>query len=165
MSYTIHHHLDYTVWANETLIAKLKTLDESLLHQEVSSSFPSIAKTLLHMWDAEVVWFKRFNGVSLTDWPSKSFNGSTHDLFKGLIESSTGLRDFVQSKGDTFLQSTVKYKNLKGNEFEDPVEYLLYHIVNHGTYHRGQITTMLRSLGISDPASTDIIVYWRLLKK
>ena len=165
MAYTIDHHLAYSVWANETLVARLKNLDEKILHQEVKSSFPSIAKTLLHMWDAESIWLKRFQGISLTDWPSKDFKGTTTDLLTNVVQSSRDLQAFIKSQGDSFIKGTVKYKNLKGNEFEDPIDYLLHHIVNHGTYHRGQITTMLRELGVTDPAATDIIFYWRSLKK
>jgi uncharacterized damage-inducible protein DinB len=165
MSYSIEQHLAYSVWANETLIERLKKLDDALLHQEVKSSFPSIAKTLLHMWDAEVVWLKRFQGVSLTEWPSKDFKGTSADLINGVIKSSKDIQAIVASGGEAFVKGKVRYKNLKGNEFEDDIEYLLYHIVNHGTYHRGQITTMLRELGITDPVSTDIIFYWRSLKK
>lgn len=165
MNYDLEHHLAYSVWANETLIEQLKKLDETILYQEVNSSFPSIAKTLLHMWDAEVVWLKRFQGVSLTDWPSKNFNGTTTDLLNGVLKSSRDIQAFVASRGAVFVKGMVRYKNLKGNEFEDPAEPLLYHIVNHGTYHRGQITTMLRELGVTDPVGTDIILYWRNLKK
>lgn len=165
MAYTINHHLSYSVWANEILVAKLKTLDETVLHKEVKSSFPSIYKTILHIWDAQIVWLNRFHGTSLTDWPSKEFKGTTADMLDGLVQSSRAIQQLVESKGEAFINSQVKYKNLKGDSFEDPVDYLLHHIVNHGTYHRGQITTMLRELGITDPPGTDIIVYWRTLKK
>jgi uncharacterized damage-inducible protein DinB len=165
MTYDIHQHLNYSAWATNTLVTKLRTLDESLLHEKTNSSFPSIAKTLLHMWDAEIVWLKRFQGVSLTDWPSKDFNGTASDIFDGILKSTRDIQTFVASRGEGFIRGTIRYRNLKGNEFEDPVEPLLYHIVNHGSYHRGQITTMLRELGVSDPASTDIILYWRSLKK
>jgi uncharacterized damage-inducible protein DinB len=38
---------------------------------------------------------------------------------------------------------------------------MLQHVVNHGTYHRGQITTMLRQLGAEPPKSTDLIAFYR----
>jgi uncharacterized damage-inducible protein DinB len=117
------------------------------------------------MWDAEVVWLKRFQGESLTDWPSKDFKGTTDDLLNGVVNSSKDIQAIVASGGEAFVKGKVRYKNLKGNEFEDDVEYLLYHVVNHGTYHRGQITTMLRELNVTDLVSTDIIFYWRSLKK
>jgi uncharacterized damage-inducible protein DinB len=165
MAYNINHHLDYSVWANETLVAKLKTLGDSILDKEVKSSFPSIAKTIMHIWDAQIVWLKRFQGTSLSAWPSNDFKGTTTETLDGLIQSSRDIQEFVASRGDAFVNGKLKYKNLKGDEFEDPADYLLHHIVNHGTYHRGQITTMLRELGVTDPPGTDIIVYWRSLKK
>ena len=165
MSYSLSNHLAYSVWANETLVDRLKKLDDSLLHQEVKSSFTSIAKTLLHMWDAEVVWLKRFQGTSLSGWPSKDFTGTTTELLSGVLNSSRDIQKFVASRGEDFVNGTFRYKNLKGNEFEDSVEPILFHIVNHGTYHRGQITTILRELGVTDLASTDIIFYLRSLKK
>ncbi|HEU5291442.1 MAG TPA: DinB family protein [Cyclobacteriaceae bacterium] len=165
MNYTLEQHLAYSVWANETLTNRLRKLDDTLLHKEVNSSFPSIAKTLLHMWGAEILWLKRFQGVSLTQMPLTDFKGTPEDLFNGIIQSSREVQTFVKSRGEDFVKGTVSYKNMKGLEFNDPAESLLYHLVNHGTYHRGQITTMLRTLGITDLASTDIIFYWRSLKK
>ena len=165
MNYTLQHHLAYSVWATETLVDRLRKLDEAILYKEVKSSFPSIAKTLLHLWDAEVVWLKRFQGESLTDWPSRNFNGTTADLLSGVLKSSRDIQAFVENGGEAFVKSIIRYRNLKGHEFEDPVEPLLYHIVNHGSYHRGQITTMLRELGVTDLVGTDIILYWRSLKK
>lgn len=164
MSYSIKDHFAYAVWATETLVNHLKKLDEKILHQEVKSSFPTIAKTLTHIWDAEIVWMKRFHGVSLTEWPSKDFKGTTSDLLNGLVKSTRDLHAHIATGGEAFVTSTIRYKNLKGEEFEGPVEPLLYHIVNHGSYHRGQITTMLRALG-AEPIGTDIIVYLRTLKK
>jgi uncharacterized damage-inducible protein DinB len=104
MNYSLDHHLAYSVWANETLIDRLKKLDDSIFHQEVKSSFPTIAKTLLHMWDAEVVWLKRFQGVSLAEWPSKDFKGTIADLLSGVVKSSKDIQAFVASHGEAFVK-------------------------------------------------------------
>ena len=165
MNYSLEHHMAYSVWANETLVEKLKKLDDTLLYHEVNSSFPSIVKTLLHMWGAEILWLNRFQGISLTEMPFQDFKGTTAELLDGVIQSSREVQVFVKSRGEDFVKKSIRYKNMKGIDYDEPIELLLYHIVNHGAYHRGQITTMLRSLDITDLASTDIIFYWRSLKK
>ena len=73
------------------------------------------------------------------------------------VNSSRQLLSFVELRGEAFIQSKISYKNLKGESFEN-------NLVNHGTYHRGQVTTMLRELGVTHLASTDIIFYLRTLK-
>jgi uncharacterized damage-inducible protein DinB len=44
--------------------------------------------------------------------------------------------------------------------FAQPLWQCLQHVANHSTYHRGQITTMLRQLG-AKPAGTDLIGFYR----
>ena len=53
---------------------------------------------------------------------------------------------------------------MKGEPFTDSVEDTLFHVVNHSTYHRGQIITMLREAGETKVVSTDLIHYLRSLK-
>ena len=147
MNYSLEHHLAYSAWANQTLIDRLRKLDDTILYQEVKSSFPSIAKTLLHMWGAEVIWLKRFEGISPAQMPLTDFKGTSAELLNGVVQSSRDVMAFVKSRGEDFVKGKTRYKTMKGQEFEDPTESLLYHMVNHGSYHRGQITTMLRALG------------------
>jgi uncharacterized damage-inducible protein DinB len=116
------------------------------------------------MWDAEVIWLKRMAGETLSDWPSKNFRGTHQELISNVVQSSKNLKAFVDSKGSDFPTSRIRYKNLKGEWFEDEISGILYHVVNHGTYHRGQITTMLRSLKVETILSTDIIIYIRSQK-
>jgi uncharacterized damage-inducible protein DinB len=165
MSYTIQQHLAYSMWATERLKETLDAVDESILFAEVKSSFPSIAKTLLHGWDAEVIWLKRLQGVSLDSWPSQNFKGGKKELLEGIVLSAKNLADFVESKGVDYLASSVTYKNLKGDSFENRVEDMLFHVVNHGTYHRGQVTTLLHQLGVTKIQSMDIIFYLRSRNK
>ena len=58
------------------------------------------------------------------------------------------------------LDRVVEYHNTKGHAFSNPMWQMLQHLVNHGTYHRGQITTMLRQLGAT-PLTTDLIAFYR----
>jgi len=56
----------------------------------------------------------------------------------------------------------IKYRNTAGTPFEGPLWPMLQHVVNHSSYHRGQIATLLRQLG-AKPMATDLIVFHREL--
>ena len=165
MGYTLIQHLSYTLWANERTVEILKPLDDELMHREVASSFPSISKTLVHMRDAEVIWLARLKGESLTRWPSGANGEGKQALLTSFIQSSRNVLEFVESKGLGYPSVKIKYKTLKGEEFENTAEELLMHLVNHGSYHRGQLITILRQLGVTRLASTDLIHYLRANKK
>lgn len=58
------------------------------------------------------------------------------------------------------LSKTISYKNTKGQAFENKISDILFHVLNHSTYHRGQIATDFRQNGI-EPINTDYIFYKR----
>jgi uncharacterized damage-inducible protein DinB len=159
--YKLSKHLDYNVWANSRVYTMLKEHKEELFFQETKSSFPSLAKTLMHIWDAEFIWLERFKGNSLKDWPSSTFKGNASELLEGFKQSSVDLRDFAKNQGENFMSQTITYKNIKGAEFTNSIDELIFHVVNHNAFHRGQIVTMLRSLGVENILSTDIIFFLR----
>jgi uncharacterized damage-inducible protein DinB len=68
---------------------------------------------------------------------------------------------FVESLSNDDLQRVISYRNLAGVPGESALWEMLAHVVNHATYHRGQVTTLLRSLGAAPPASTDLIAFYR----
>lgn len=58
------------------------------------------------------------------------------------------------------LQEIIHYTNTKGEAFKSSVRDMLFHVINHSTYHRAQIATEFKQSGIS-PISTDYIFYNR----
>ena len=165
MAHNLKQHLTYNLWANERIGHLLMALDDVLLNAEKKSSFPSISKTVLHIWDAETIWLTRLKGGTLKDWPSKSFSGNKAEMLKGLVNRSTEILQFIGEKGEVFHQEIIQYKNMKGEPYENTVEEILYHLVNHGTYHRGQIITLLRDSGVTQLVSTDLIAWFREHRK
>jgi uncharacterized damage-inducible protein DinB len=75
-------------------------------------------------------------------------------------EVDRGLHGFVAGLKEADLTRTLKYKLMSGKEMESPYGQMLQHLVNHGSYHRGQVATMLRQLG-AKPNSTDLIAFYR----
>jgi uncharacterized damage-inducible protein DinB len=58
------------------------------------------------------------------------------------------------------LDRVVEYKTITSGVFRNALSQALQHAVNHGTYHRGQITTLLRQLE-AKPLGTDLIYFHR----
>jgi uncharacterized damage-inducible protein DinB len=153
----------YNVWANEQLIEICKRYPE-LLEQEVASSFPTIRRTLLHIYDAELGWFNRIRGVSHTQFPSTTFVGDNQDVFETVLGTSKEFNAHVQAQDDTYFTSVCDYKTTKGDLYDDTYGEIITHVVNHSTYHRGQVVTMLRGLGAKQMQPMDYIWYLRFKK-
>ena len=108
---------------------------------------------------AEWLWLERWLGRSPTGPPSREFSDLA-SIRAGWQEIENDLRTFVRTLSAPDLERVVKYRNTKGHAFLNPMWQMLQHLVNHGTYHRGQITTMLRQLGAT-PLATDMIAFYR----
>jgi uncharacterized damage-inducible protein DinB len=160
--YSIHKHLQYNLWANGKIVEILTNTEERFLDLEVKSSFPSVKKTVLHIWDAEQIWFTRIQGGVMQGWPSENFKGGKEELLKAFLEQSQKYVDFFADKDNSFIEGSIHYKNMKGVEFTNKLEDILFHVVNHGTFHRGQIITMLRELGFDSFPVQDLIAFARL---
>lgn len=160
--YSILQHLAYNSWANRKVGSFILNAPESLFDEEVKSSMTSLRQTVYHIWDAEFIWMRRIQGESLHDWPSKNFNGTRDETIAAWTEGSEILEDFVKNQEFSFGSVIVSYRNLKGDLFQNSVEQIIMHVVNHSTFHRGQIVTILRGLGYTDLASSDLITYLRL---
>ncbi|MDO8549036.1 MAG: DinB family protein [Ignavibacteria bacterium] len=58
------------------------------------------------------------------------------------------------------LTSIIKYRNTKGDEYQNRLSDIITHVINHSSYHRGQIALLVRNAG-GIPAVTDYIAYRR----
>ncbi|PLR77057.1 damage-inducible protein DinB [Bacillus sp. V3-13] len=154
---------DYHLWANDVVFKHLKELPSEICYQQVKSVFPSLYDTLFHMYQIDYVWLRTLNG----------------DSFDHIIKDVNQLTDTIQEKNldlldEKFVQIGNEYRKLI-REIEDLHEKisiqhprygklttsyleLLQHVANHGTYHRGNITAILRQLGYKGP-STDYVWY------
>jgi uncharacterized damage-inducible protein DinB len=156
------NYCNYNVWANQRVCDFLKSnVSDEQMTREIISSFPSLMKTFLHIWDAQYLWLMRLDGISLSSFPSKDFNGTPEDARNGLMETSKQFSERVDKCNDEFLNSELVYKNVAGAEFKSKVSDILQHVFNHSTFHRGQIITMLRQLGFTKLFVTDYISFCR----
>lgn len=150
---------DYNSWANHRALDACTPLTTEQFSRELKSSFPSVRATLEHIMWAEWLWLER--------WRGRSHSGQLSGEFAELAairarwnQIEGDLQGYVRGLSEEDLNRVVSYRNTKGKEFSNPMKEMLRHLVNHGTYHRGQITTMLRQLGAA-PVATDLIAFYR----
>ncbi len=151
----------YNIWANQRLIDVISVLPEEKYRMVVPSSFNSLYDTLLHMWDAESIWWQRMKMQERITRPSDNFKGSIKDVSTGLVHQNQQWQDWVNNASDLALDHVFQYQNSKKEMFKQPVYQMLVHIFNHGTYHRGQLVNMLRQVGMGKIPETDFIVWSR----
>jgi uncharacterized damage-inducible protein DinB len=162
---TIKKYTNFNFWANELLLSVTENeVTEESLDKVIQSSFPSLRKTIYHIWDAEYIWLKRLSGESLSDWPSKSFKGDFSEAKEKMLLNSKAFISYAEKLSDAELNSPFTYKNVEGKEFTNQVWESIHHCMNHSTYHRGQMVTLLRQLGVATVPSTDFITYCRTVK-
>lgn len=161
MKEVLKQYAAYTIWANQKIFDCMSNLSGELITQEITSSFPSLSKTILHMWNAEAIWWQRLKLEEKIIVPGDNFTGSFTELIKQMNQQSVIWKEWVDNATETQLQHVFFYRNSKREEFKQPVYELLLHIMNHGTYHRGQLVTMLRQLGVDKIPSTDFTTFCR----
>ncbi len=155
VSYATYNH-----WANERLALIIADLDDATCFVTVPSSFSNLFETIEHIWQAELAWMQRIARVTLVEKP-KFENKNTKVLLSALLEQGMLFKNLIENMTEDELHENVNYKNWQGNPFSTPTWQIVQHVINHSTFHRGQLVTMLRQLGVTTIPSTDYITYSR----
>jgi uncharacterized damage-inducible protein DinB len=151
---------EYDRWANARTLGTVEKLRDEQFRRDMSSSHRSIRDTLVHILSAERVWLARWKGGSLAAHLDPSKFSSVAALGAGWEEMERSMGIWLGSLTDELLQGVVSYATFGGQPQAQPLWQQMAHLANHSTYHRGQITTMLRQLG-AEPVATDLIVFFR----
>ena len=151
---------DYNSWANRRELDAAAALTPEQFTKPLGSSFASVRDTLAHICGAEWIWLERFQGRSPASLPDTSQFNDVASLRAHWEELESRLMKFVRGLKQTDLDRTLEYKTLKFGVYKNPLWQSMQHVVNHGTYHRGQITTMLRQHG-AQPVLTDLMHFYR----
>ncbi|HQV53985.1 MAG: hypothetical protein IPH34_10720 [Chitinophagaceae bacterium] len=151
----------YNVWAHKKIMDAVLSIPVEKQKAEIPSSFSSLEKTILHMWDAESIWWQRMKLHERLMIPSENFKGTTVEAVNGLLSQSALWEAWVNNVSDNMLEHVFEFRNKKGDQIKMPIWQMLTHIFNHGTYHRGQLVNMLRQLGVKKIPQTDFSLWSR----
>ncbi|QSO55407.1 damage-inducible protein DinB [Alicyclobacillus curvatus] len=152
---------DYHAWANQTLLNRLKELPQEVYERQLQSVFPSISHVISHMYVVDQLWFYIVSGMDMPEAlaieknSGEGKNANEMDrLFRDLAET---YKAFLSQQED-LDKSRLLHIPWEG-ERETSFSEMVMHIVTHGSYHRGNVTAMLRQMGYPS-VTTDATVYW-----
>ena len=151
---------DYNAWADRRVLEAASALSKEEFLKPMGSSFSSIRDTLGHIFGVEWLWLERFQGRSPASIPDGNEFTETNVLKARWMEFEPTLLKFARGLTESDLDRVMEYKTMKFGVYTNPLWQSMLHLVNHGTYHRGQVTTMLRQLG-TQPILTDLMHFYR----
>ena len=150
----------YNQWANRRVVGACEALTNEQFTRELGSSFASVRDTLAHIYGAEWIWLERFGGRSPKALPPVTDFPDLAAVRARLEEMDAALLQYVEGLRAADLDRIVESTNFAGKPISGPLWSLLQHLANHSTYHRGQVTTMLRQLG-AKAVGTDLAGFYR----
>lgn len=153
-------HLEFMKWADDTMLAALSRVPSDRLSHDLGNSFKSLLGTLGHVYLAESVWLRRLQGnqnALITDIDEPADLNALAQAWPALHKTWIDWSESLSGEG---WHNSLVHRNSQGREFQMPYWQMVLHLVNHGSYHRGQVATMLRQSGIAPPG-TDLVTFYR----
>ncbi|MFJ8531597.1 DinB family protein [Bacillus sp. NPDC094106] len=154
----------YHLWANKALLERIKELPNNVLYKEANSSYPNIAQTFSHIYVVDVMWLQVLKGIGMQEALEASMSllektnlYSVDEFIKSFEELASQYEEWMNSQKD--LEQKINLNNPWSGARETAYSEILFHVANHGTYHRGNITTMLRQQGHASTMN-DLALYW-----
>ena len=148
----------YTRWMNERLYAVLADMTDAERKEDRGAFFGSMHRTLNHLLWGDRMWLGRFTGELCT---VPAFGTDVYDDFSALRRereiTDRNLVDWAGGVTAAWLASTLRYRaSGDGKQRDIPAAVAVVHLFNHGTHHRGQLTTLISQSG-RDPGVTDLV--------
>jgi uncharacterized damage-inducible protein DinB len=156
--------LDFHYWARDRMLDAVEPLTPEQFTRDLGSSFRSVRDTVAHIYAAEWIWHMRWRGTSPTALlPADQFP-DVATIRRTWAEHERSVRALLiefAELGEAGVARVMPYTLLSGVSSASPFWQMLQHVVNHASYHRGQVTTMLRQLGAAPAKSCDMITFYR----
>jgi uncharacterized damage-inducible protein DinB len=148
---------EYNHWMNDRIYALCAELSDEERRRDRGAFFKSIEGTLDHILWGDRVWLPRFNGKTYRAGPiGQPAYRDFADLRAARTEMDREIRDWARAVTPEWLDQPMTWTSrLYGFTQTQPRWVLVTQMFNHQTHHRGQVTTLLKQIGV-DPGVTDI---------
>ncbi|AEI40906.1 DinB family protein [Paenibacillus mucilaginosus] len=154
----------YHAWANQTLLNRISELPSEVYTQEVKSIFPTVAKGMAHIYAVDYTWLEILNGVPMPEalitcrpLEEEAEQLSIQELSERFRLLSERYEAFFRKETD--LERTVLLDNPYVTVRETSLAEMVLQVVNHATYHRGNVSAMLRQMGHAS-TMTEYALFW-----
>jgi|SRR5579864_3459742 len=149
----------YNSWADQRVLEASARLAGDLFLRPMGNSFSSVRDTLAHILAGEWIWLERWNGRFPATMLDPADFPSVESLRSRWQTVARDFQSFVKALTAEQLGKDRAYLNRAGERYSYLLWQQMVHVVNHSSYHRGQVTTLLRQLG-AEAVSTDFLVYY-----
>lgn len=150
--YAYHH------WATDRVLNAIAALTAGQLDADWGGSFGTGRALVRHVVGVEHLWCERWNGRSPKGLPEYPATHAGRDFLAEWKKVRAEQEAYLGGLSRDLLKGELTYVNIKGERWTYRLAEILAHVVNHGTYHRGQLTHLLRDRGIAAP-STDYLIF------
>jgi len=149
----------YMLWADRLMLKAVREVRAEDLTRDAGISFGSLLGTMAHMLGSQQLWFARFSGHPLDHRPGLQDFPNLPAWIHGWEETAAGLEAFLAGLTDEQLAASLTWTGSNGEVYTRPLWQPVLHMVNHNTYHRGQVVSLLRQMGYTPP-TTDLVYYF-----
>ena len=155
----------YNQWANRQIVAAARLLGEEDFQRDLRTSHGSVRGTLAHILGSEWFWLLLLQGETPgqviareQEWDLERVAPDAATLEARWVTVDHDQQLFIKNLTDDFLRTRRSFDFWQGQRWEFSVAHYMQHVVNHSSYHRGQVITLLRQLG-QTPPPTDYLVF------
>ncbi|HYM13857.1 MAG TPA: DinB family protein [Bryobacterales bacterium] len=156
----LRHHVRYNSWATQRVLESVRALTSEQYSRGLGNSYGGVEGTLIHIYQADQIWFARLEGRPTGSLAAFQPPAGRDAFERDWLALLGRMIAWAEGLSDTDWDRVVAYRNTKGEALETPARWIILHLINHNSYHRGQITTLLRQLGHT-PVGTDLLYYYR----
>jgi len=152
------HHVRFNRWATARTLDSVRPLSPEELDRPIGGSYGTLRATVGHIYMADSIWWDRLQGrpADLSRYEPPADRAAWEEQWLALLDQ------YIEYAQAADWNQTIAYQDTKGNPYRNPVWQTLLHLTNHDSFHRGQVSNMLRQLGHT-PTPQDLIMYYRSL--
>ena len=151
---------EFNNWADDRVINWLNQITDEQWNKIAISSFGSIRDTAIHIISAKKIWLDFWTNTQNPVYLSLEFKGTRLELINIWETVSAKLKSFIENYPIAYYKKEINVKKPNGEMSTMEFRKTFPHMINHSTYHRGQLVTLLRQAGFSNLSNTDLFTYY-----